>query len=164
MSSAVTGQSEMQLAERLDSGAYLFTKVGRGWRLADPLEGLKRHFRREKGDEKPKSKYDLADKDMDAIMELVHKRATSQAQGCLSVRARISISPTSRRDPACAPDASRRGSGEAAAQAGRRAQPKMARPGPDRRRAACGTFVKRRVLEMHTISAPDCVQNARHIL
>jgi hypothetical protein len=36
--------------------------------------------------------------------------------------------------------------------------------GPDLIGAAGGTFMKRRVLKMHTISAPDCVQNARHIL
>lgn len=55
------------------------TKAGRGWRLADPLEGIKRHFRTEKKEDKAAERYDLSDEDMDAIMEMVHKRATSQA-------------------------------------------------------------------------------------
>lgn len=60
------------------------TKVGRGWRLADPLEGIKRYFRKKKH-EAAKSRYDLTECEMDAILELVHKRATSQARNTFAV-------------------------------------------------------------------------------
>jgi len=61
------------------------TRVGRRWRLADPLEGLKRHFRREKKEDKAADRYDLKDEDMNVIMEMVHKRATSQARNTFAV-------------------------------------------------------------------------------
>jgi hypothetical protein len=61
------------------------SRVGRGWRLADPFEGLKRHFRREKTDKGKVNRYDLSEKDMHAIMELVQKRATTQARNTFTV-------------------------------------------------------------------------------
>ena len=60
------------------------TKVGRGWHLADPLEGIKRYFRKKKQDA-AKHRYDLTESEMDAILELVHKRATSQAHDTFAV-------------------------------------------------------------------------------
>lgn len=59
------------------------TKVGRGWRLADPLEGIKRYFRKKK--RATTHRYDLTEREMDAILELVHKRATSQARNTFAV-------------------------------------------------------------------------------
>jgi len=61
------------------------TRVGKGWRLADPFEGLKRHFQKEKTKEPAADRYDLSEKDMSAILELVHKRATTQARNTFAV-------------------------------------------------------------------------------
>lgn len=60
------------------------SKVGRGWRLADPLEGIKRHFRKPKP-QKEADKYGIGEKEMQAIMALIHKRATSQARNTFAV-------------------------------------------------------------------------------
>lgn len=62
------------------------TREGRGWRLADPLEWLKKRLHR--GPEKPAPhKYDISAEDIEIIMGLVHKRATTQAHTGFAVHA-----------------------------------------------------------------------------
>lgn len=77
-------KADLQFAKFRDDYTQV-TKEGRGWRLADPLEGIKRRFRRKKKEPVPSDKYDLSDNDMDAIMELVHKRATTQASNTFTI-------------------------------------------------------------------------------
>jgi hypothetical protein len=58
--------------------------VGRGWRLADPLEGIRQRFKKQEP-EPPESPYALSDKEMQSLMELVNKRAMSQAGNSFAV-------------------------------------------------------------------------------
>ncbi len=77
-------KADLKFATFKDDYAQI-TKVGRGWRLADPLEGVRRYFRKKKKDEAPEGPYDLSEKDMNEIMALVHKRATSQVANTFAV-------------------------------------------------------------------------------
>jgi hypothetical protein len=53
--------------------------------LADPLEGFVRHFRHKKEADPEADGYELTEKAMEEIMELVHKRATTQAKNAFAV-------------------------------------------------------------------------------
>jgi hypothetical protein len=77
-------KADLQFAKFHDDYRQI-VKEGRGWRLADPLEGILRHFRKKKQEEVRKDKYGLSPKDMEAILALVHKRATSQADNTFAV-------------------------------------------------------------------------------
>jgi hypothetical protein len=77
-------KADLQLAKFRDDYSQI-TREGRGWRLADPLEGLLRHFRRKKEGEPEADKYELTEKAMEDIMSLVHKRATTQANNTFAV-------------------------------------------------------------------------------
>jgi len=45
--------------------------AGRGWRLADPLEGIRKHFKKEKPEVPKASPYELSEKELKSVMELV---------------------------------------------------------------------------------------------
>jgi len=77
-------KADLQLAKFRDDYTQI-TREGRGWRLADPLEGILRHFRRKKKETLAADKYDITDKTMEEIMEFVHKRATSEARNTFAV-------------------------------------------------------------------------------
>jgi hypothetical protein len=76
-------QAELQFVKFRDDYNQI-AREGRGWRLADPFEGIRHHFRKDKKEETP-DRYELSEKDMGAIMDLVHKRATSQAHNTFAV-------------------------------------------------------------------------------
>ena len=59
-------------------------RIARGWRLADPIEDLRRRFSR-KSAEEPDSEFALTKAEMDGIMELITKRGTSQAHNTFAV-------------------------------------------------------------------------------
>ncbi len=62
------------------------SRAGRGWRLLDPLEGLRKRFRRHKEEKKqPEDEFELSEDDVRAILDLVHKRATTQANNTFAV-------------------------------------------------------------------------------
>jgi hypothetical protein len=84
VNSGVFDKADLQLAKFRDDYTQI-TREGRGWRLADPLEGFLRHFRRKKQDKPQADKYDLTDKAMGEIMDLVHKRATTEAKNIFAV-------------------------------------------------------------------------------
>jgi hypothetical protein len=65
----------------------LIGKEGRGWRLADPFEGIRRHFRKGKDEEETADPFDISEKAMNEIMGLVNKRATTQSQNTFAVYA-----------------------------------------------------------------------------
>jgi len=61
------------------------TRTARGWRLADPIEGLRRRFSRKNAPMEPDSDFALTKAEMDGIMELITKRGTSQAHNAFAV-------------------------------------------------------------------------------
>ena len=69
---------------RDDYGAVL--KAGRGLRLADPFESLRKRWS-PKPKELPLSEYEITEKQMSATMDLVYRRATTQASNTFAVHA-----------------------------------------------------------------------------
>lgn len=84
VNSGMFDKADLHLAKFRDDYTQI-TREGRGWRLADPLEGFLRRFRRKKQHEPQADKYELTDKTMEEIMELVHKRATTEAKNIFAV-------------------------------------------------------------------------------
>jgi hypothetical protein len=76
-------KAELALAKFRDDHRQI-AKVGRGWRLADPFEGLKAHFKKEDRKQE-QSPYALSREEFKSIMDLVEKRATSQARNTFAV-------------------------------------------------------------------------------
>ena len=70
--------ADLQFAKFRDDYKQV-TSAGRGWRLADPLEGIRKRFARGKAPPPKESEFELSKEEMDTLMELVHKRVTSQA-------------------------------------------------------------------------------------
>ena len=77
-------QADVAFAKYTDEFRAI-SAAGRGWRLADPLEGLRKRFKKEKGDPPKVSLYELDQKDWKKIMDLVNKRAISQAGNTFAV-------------------------------------------------------------------------------
>jgi hypothetical protein len=77
-------KADLQMAKFRDDYTQI-AREGRGWRLADPLEGVLRHFRRKKPEDSHADRYELTGKAMEEIMELVHKRATTEAKNAFTV-------------------------------------------------------------------------------
>jgi hypothetical protein len=75
--------ADLQLA-RFEDDYHQIAKDGRGWRLADPFEGIRRRFRKAKPEIK-QSKYELSEKEMQGVMDLVFRRATTQAANTFAV-------------------------------------------------------------------------------
>ncbi|HEY2787247.1 MAG TPA: hypothetical protein VGJ05_19965, partial [Fimbriiglobus sp.] len=78
-------KADIQLAKFRDEYKQL-TDTARGWRLADPLEGIRKRFRKPKTENDIRiSEFDLTDKEMNGILELLHKRVTTQANNSFVV-------------------------------------------------------------------------------
>jgi hypothetical protein len=77
-------RADLQLAKFRDDYKQI-TSVGRGWRLADPFEGIFKLFRERKDKSEHENKFDLSEEEMNAIMDLVRHRATNQAQNAFAV-------------------------------------------------------------------------------
>ncbi len=77
-------KSDLQLARFRDQYKKI-VRVARGWRLADPFEWMRIRFSRNKKAAPPQSEFALTQEEMEGIMELVTKRATSQAQNTFAV-------------------------------------------------------------------------------
>ena len=60
-------------------------RIARGWRLADPFEGIRERLSRKKEEPKPETEFALTQKEMEGVMEMVTKRATSQAENAFAV-------------------------------------------------------------------------------
>lgn len=60
-------------------------QVARGWRLADPFEGIRKRFLRKKHSQESESEFRLTQEEMNGILELITKRATSQAHNVFAV-------------------------------------------------------------------------------
>lgn len=78
-------KADIQLAKFRDD----YTRIrdtARGWRLADPLEGILRHFRKSEAEkEKQRSEFELTQEEMNGVLELLYKRATTQANNTFVV-------------------------------------------------------------------------------
>ncbi len=76
---------EVELAKYRDDHGKI-VKFARGWEVAGPLE-LLRHRTKESEEPKPERKfeYDLTQDELDRILELFHKRATTEAQNTFIV-------------------------------------------------------------------------------
>ena len=59
--------------------------AGRGWRLTDPFEGLKKRFKKEKAEAPKVSPYELTEKEMKTVLDLIHKRTSSQGHNSFAV-------------------------------------------------------------------------------
>ena len=70
--------ADLQLAQFQDHYSRI-TMEARGWRLAGPFENLTRRLRKRQKLAPAHSKYELSENEMNIIMDLVHKRATSQS-------------------------------------------------------------------------------------
>ncbi|HVU86762.1 MAG TPA: hypothetical protein VHD36_05545 [Pirellulales bacterium] len=77
-------KAELQLAKFRDDYRQI-QKYARGWRLADPLEWVRGYFRRSRTPAVDEGPYELSEKEMGEIMELVQKRATTQADNTFVV-------------------------------------------------------------------------------
>ena len=77
-------RADLQLAKFRDDYKQI-TSVGRGWRLTDPFEGIFKRFRGKKDQSEHENKFDLTEKEMNAILDLVYHRATTQAQNTFAV-------------------------------------------------------------------------------
>lgn len=76
-------KADLQFAKFRDDYT-LISREGRGWRLLDPFEWVKKRFKRRET-KTVNSPYELSKEEMNAIMELVHRRATSQAENTFAV-------------------------------------------------------------------------------
>ena len=61
------------------------TDTARGWRLADPLEGMRKRFSRKLITKNDDYEYELTQKEMDAVLGLLQKRVTTQAHNTFVV-------------------------------------------------------------------------------
>ena len=77
-------KADLQFARFRDDYAKI-KQVGRGWRLANPFEGIRQKLSHKVNDVEPESEFKLTKEEMDIIIELVTKRATSQAQNTFAV-------------------------------------------------------------------------------
>src|SRR5262249_32804008 len=78
-------KADLQLATFRDRYKRI-TDTAKGWRLADPFEGLLRHFRKpESREEERISEFELTEKEMNGVLELLHKRVTTQAGNTFAV-------------------------------------------------------------------------------
>ena len=77
-------KADMQFAKFMDDYRQI-RDYARGWRLADPLEWIKCHFAQWKKPQPEAGKYDLSKEEMDGIMDLIHKRATTQSHNTFAV-------------------------------------------------------------------------------
>jgi hypothetical protein len=78
-------QADLQLAKFRDEYKRI-TDTARGWRLADPFEGFLKRFRKPapQNDERP-SEFELTQREMDGVLELLYKRLTTQAKSSFVV-------------------------------------------------------------------------------
>jgi hypothetical protein len=80
-----TDRADVQFAQFRDRYKSI-TDTARGWRLADPFEWIRARFRRtSKQPDEGDSEFELTKEEMDDVMELVHIRATSQAENTFAV-------------------------------------------------------------------------------
>lgn len=78
-------KADIQLAKFRDEYKQI-TDIARGWRLADPFEGILKRFRKPAPQgEKRGSEFELTQKEMDGVLELLHKRVTTQAKNTFVV-------------------------------------------------------------------------------
>lgn len=77
-------KADLQVAKWRDDYAEV-VRAGRAWRPIDPLEGMRRRVVRQATKPETENEFELSAKELDAIMELVHKRATSQARNTFAV-------------------------------------------------------------------------------
>ena len=72
-------RADLELAKFRDQYKYV-AKTARGWRLYDPIEGVKGRFRKSREDVKERAEFEMDEAEMNAVLELVYKRATTQAK------------------------------------------------------------------------------------
>jgi hypothetical protein len=77
-------RADLQLPKFRDDYKQI-TSIGRGWRLADPFEGIFKLFRKKKDKSEHENKFYLSEEEMNTIMDLVYHRATTQAQSTFAV-------------------------------------------------------------------------------
>jgi hypothetical protein len=83
--SGLFDKADIQLAQFRDK-LKLITDTAKGWRLADPFEGFRKRFLvRNAEDEERPSEFELTKDEMNGVMELVSRRATSQGQNSFAI-------------------------------------------------------------------------------
>ena len=77
-------KADVQLAKFRDEYKRI-TDTARGWRLADPFEWVRRRFASKSKRDERESEFELTKDEMDGVLELLHKRATTEAQNTFVV-------------------------------------------------------------------------------
>jgi len=76
-------EADLQFAKFGDDYAAV-KRAGRGLRLAAPFEGVRKYLNRKPSTPKP-GKFELSEKEMQGVMGLLHRRATTQAGNTFAV-------------------------------------------------------------------------------
>jgi hypothetical protein len=77
-------RADVQFA-RVRDDIRQISATGRGWRLTDPFKGIWKRLTRKKPVKKEPSDFDLSEDEMRSIMNLIHKRATTQSSNTFAV-------------------------------------------------------------------------------
>lgn len=75
-------KADLEFARFKDKYAAI-RQVGRGWRLLDPIEGVRKYFTKKVPE--PQKTEDLSPDEMNIVMDLIHKRATTQRENTFAV-------------------------------------------------------------------------------
>jgi hypothetical protein len=77
-------KADLQFAKFKDDYSQT-TRIGRGWRIAGPFERVRKCWRRNPDGDTPPNRFELTPTEVDSILELVHKRATTQANNTFAI-------------------------------------------------------------------------------
>ena len=77
-------RADIQLAQFRDKHKKI-TDTAKGWRLYDPFEGIRQRFRKTQDVEPVPFEFELTKEEMRGILDLVHRRATTQSHNTFVV-------------------------------------------------------------------------------
>lgn len=77
-------KADLQLAKFRDQYKVV-SETAKGWRLADPFEGMLRHFRKDDIPDECHSEFELTKEEMDGVLELIHRRGSTQSKNTFAV-------------------------------------------------------------------------------
>jgi hypothetical protein len=77
-------KADLQLAKFRDEYKRI-AKTARGWRLADPFEGIRKLLRKKGSTREPEGEFELSKEEMNGVLELLQKRVTTEAHNSFVV-------------------------------------------------------------------------------
>lgn len=81
---ALFDKADLQFASFRDDIKRIH-RTARGWRLADPLEAVRRYIPKRKAPKHEGSEFELTEQEVKRVLELVHVRATTQSTNTFAV-------------------------------------------------------------------------------